>query len=761
MRFRGKSIRRKIGALVLVPLLSLVSVWAFASAITVPGAREVFAETSASDALSDPARQVLQAVQRERRQTLVRLGDPRLTDEHSGTRDSHRRTDEAVELIRDRADGSRGGLDEEARDQLDAFLGALDGLEQLRDQVRTGTLTTVTALDAYSDLADPGFRLLAVLEPVPEPGLDRHARAVNGLALAREQLSQEDAMVAGALAAGRLSREETERLTALIEARDRAYDGLLPELPQTDRRAHESFWESGPGRILSDLETVLLSDTSTSITSLLTRQWNEAGSQALDRLAALDAEALERYRAERGPGDRSVIVRAVLIAGLGLAAVCVSVVIAWRNGRGLARDLRTLSQEAKEAAEVRVPGVMLRLAAGEPVDVDTEAPLLEYPPDEVGQVGRALNSLQREAVRAAVERSETRRGVSEVFVNLARRNQVLLHRQINLLELLEQRADKDEDLADLQRLNHLTTRMRRHAEGLVILSGAAPARQWRKPELLMDVVRAAVDEVEDFERIEIRRLPPLAVAGGAVADLIHLVAELLENATVFSPPHTAVQVSGERVPHGFTLEIHDRGLGMTADALRDINERLAGTPEFQLSDTDRIGLFVVSRLAERHGIRVSLRESPYRGTTAVAVIPGDLLSDAPQKPAERPLAQTPSRPALPNRRGDGPVELEAPVATADRAPDAAGHAAAREPAPPAGAPPLPQRRRAPVLVADHGRTVGRAPAPDDPPPAEPAPEPAPAAPGTTGSGLPRRLRQPSPAPGVPRAAGPAGAVGGG
>ena len=238
-----------------------------------------------------------------------------------------------------------------------------------------------------------------------------------------------------------------------------------------------------------------------------------------------------------------------------------SVFVSVRIGRGLIRDLSQLRKEAHEVSGVRLPSVMRRLAAGEQVDVETEAPRLEYGKDEIGQVGQALNTLQCAAVEAAVQQADLRRGVSEVFVNLARRNQVLLHRQLTLLDTMERRTEDTDELADLFRLDHLTTRMRRHAEGLVILSGAAPSRQWRKPVQLMDVVRAAVAEVEDYERIEVCRLPRVGVGGPAVADLTHLVAELLENATVFSPPHTAVQVHGERVANGFTLEIHDRGLG--------------------------------------------------------------------------------------------------------------------------------------------------------------------------------------------------------
>ena len=336
-----------------------------------------------------------------------------------------------------------------------------------------------------------------------------------------------------------------------------------------------------------------------------------------------------RFQDRAEPAGYRVLIQAGVAGVLGFVALLVSVFVSVRVGRELVRDLSRLRKDAHEVSGVRLPSVMRRLAAGEQVDVETEAPHLSYERDEIGQVGQALNTLQRAAVEAAVKQADMRRGVSEVFVNLARRNQVLLHRQLTLLDTMERRTENSDELADLFRLDHLTTRMRRHAEGLVILSGAAPSRQWRKPIQLMDVVRAAVAEVEDYERVEVRRLPRIGVGGPAVADLTHLIAELLENATVFSPPHTAVQVHGERVANGFTLEIHDRGLGMAPEVLLDANLRLAETPDFELSDTDRLGLFVVSRLAQRQNVRVSLQISPYGGTTAVVFIPAQLLTDAP------------------------------------------------------------------------------------------------------------------------------------
>ncbi len=190
---------------------------------------------------------------------------------------------------------------------------------------------------------------------------------------------------------------------------------------------------------------------------------------------------------------------------------------------------------------------------------------------------------------------------------------------------MERRTDDPAALADLFQLDHLTTRMRRHAESLIILSGAIPARGWRDPVPVVDVLRAAVAEVEDYVRVEVITESSHAVVGKAVNDVIHLLAELIENATAFSPPTTRVVIRADEVGSGFAAEIEDRGLGLTADELADINERLASPPEFDLSNSDQLGMFVVGRLAAKHGIRVSLVRSPYGGTTAIVLVPHDIM----------------------------------------------------------------------------------------------------------------------------------------
>jgi signal transduction histidine kinase len=331
----------------------------------------------------------------------------------------------------------------------------------------------------------------------------------------------------------------------------------------------------------------------------------------------------------------------VATAAVGLLAIVVSLLISVRIGRGLVGELVGLRNSALDLAGRRLPAAIGRLRAGQEIDVAAEAPLPAGRPgeDEVAQVAEALAVVQRAAIEAAVERAEVVSSVAGVFLNLARRSQALVHRQLTLLESMERRVDDPGDLEDLFRLDHLATRMRRHAEGLIILSGSAPGRGWRRPVPLMDVVRAAASEVEDFARVDVRRMPPVRVVGEAVADLTHLVAELVENATGFSPPYSRVLVRGTQESSDCVIEVEDRGLGMGGPALIDANRRIAEAQPGDLFDSDRLGLYVVSRLARRHGISVALRTSAQGGTIAVVVLPETALAsmetdEIPESPAE-------------------------------------------------------------------------------------------------------------------------------
>jgi signal transduction histidine kinase len=344
----------------------------------------------------------------------------------------------------------------------------------------------------------------------------------------------------------------------------------------------------------------------------------------------------------------TVLIEVVLAATIGLLAVLVAGLLLGRFARQITRDVASLEASARSFADQQLPGIIDRLHHGDAVD-----PLsaVQAPPRtriaELSRVAAALDGVQRTAVISAAAEISVRRGISRVFVSLARRNQSLLQRQLRLIDDLEAKAADPGALADLFPLDHLTTRMRRHAEGLIILSGAVPGRAWSNPVPLIDVIRGAVAEVEDYQRVHVAAGTEGMMAGSAVADMIHLLAELIENATLFSPSGTKVEVRTERVGNGFTFEIEDRGLGIKPDNLDEINERLSNPTDFDMADADQLGLFVVSKLAARHGVRVILRPSPYAGTTAIVLIPENLVAQEAEKLAA--VAALPGRAAAAQR----------------------------------------------------------------------------------------------------------------
>ena len=331
----------------------------------------------------------------------------------------------------------------------------------------------------------------------------------------------------------------------------------------------------------------------------------------------------------------TVLTRIALADAVGLAAILISAAGMGWFARRLSRDVSSLETSARRFADQQFPQLVERLRRGEEVDVESElSPSARVKITELARAAAALASVQRTALTAAVTETNLRGGISQVFVSLARRSQSLLQRQLRLLDDLERKAVDPGALADLFPLDHLTTRMRRHAEGLIILSGALPGRAWSSPVPVIDVIRGAVAEVEDYKRITVVTTSEDTVAGSAVADMIHLLAELIENAALFSPSGTRVEVKAERVGNGFAFEVEDRGLGIKPGELDVINLRLSSPADFDLANADQLGLFVVGKLAARHGVRVFLRPSPYGGTTAIVLLPSSMITPEAEAPAE-------------------------------------------------------------------------------------------------------------------------------
>ncbi|HUY44755.1 MAG TPA: ATP-binding protein [Streptosporangiaceae bacterium] len=347
-------------------------------------------------------------------------------------------------------------------------------------------------------------------------------------------------------------------------------------------------------------------------------------------------------RSAGSTGHQEATELALLVAA-GLVVILASLVLMGSFARQVARDAAELAAAARYLADEQLPQVLEQLRTGDQAlaRVGGSLPPGHSKSAEIAEAVAAVASLQQTAITAAAGEASLRDGLRQVFVSMARRNQSLLQRQLRLIDALEQKAADPAALADLFSLDHLTTRMRRHAESLAILSGAAPGRSWSEPVAVIDVLRRAMAEVEDYRRVTVLTRAEDAVVAPAAADMIHLLAELMENATMFSQSGTRVEVRAERVANGFAIEIDDRGLGIEPGQLSELNQQLARPPDFDLANADRLGLFVGAKLAARHGVRVSLRPSPYGGTTAIVLMPNSLLA---------PVARTAADPLPGGRR---------------------------------------------------------------------------------------------------------------
>jgi signal transduction histidine kinase len=326
-----------------------------------------------------------------------------------------------------------------------------------------------------------------------------------------------------------------------------------------------------------------------------------------------------------------VLVKALLGSALALVAVLAVALLSWRITRSLIGRMSGLRAATLELAEERLPELITRLRTqGKRAELD-DLPELDYGTDELGKVADAFNSAQRTAVSVALEQAALREGARLVFHNMSRRIQLLVHRQLTVIDSMERKEQDPQLLSDLYRVDHLATRMRRNAESLTVLSGATPRRRWKQAVPLADLLRSAVSEIEGYTRVVVEPLPPIALLGPAVGDTIHLMAELIENGVTFSPPHTEVRVRALPVAQGYAVEVEDRGLGLTADEYTAANELLHHPKDFSfttLGEDPRLGLFTVGHLAQRHGITASLQASSYGGSLAVVVLPHALTESA-------------------------------------------------------------------------------------------------------------------------------------
>jgi signal transduction histidine kinase len=357
--------------------------------------------------------------------------------------------------------------------------------------------------------------------------------------------------------------------------------------------------------------------------------WFSTQSQQISDIQAVidgtsgQQSVVSKIQAEAGTLVTGAYQQALLISVLVVALIIIVIMITVIVARSMIRPLRKLRADALEIAGTKLPEMVRRLSESDGGDEGVEIePIGVTSSDEIGEVARAFDQVHREAVRLAADEALLRGNLNAMFVNLSRRSQSLIERQLSLIDNLEQTEQDPDRLSSLFRLDHLATRMRRNSENLLVLAGHETARRWSQPVPLVDVLRAAVSEIEQFERVVLNVQPGIQVVGQAVNDIVHLVAEIVENATTFSPEDTQVHVTGQPLTSGgVLLDITDNGVGISEQEMAHANWRLDNPPVVDVAVSRRMGLFVVGRLANRHGVRVRLRHAQSGGLTALIWLP--------------------------------------------------------------------------------------------------------------------------------------------
>lgn len=526
-------------------------------------------------------------------------------------------------------------------DQLYSVLGSVGSLEYYRGQVDHPTdITAEQALDQYTSIIDDQIHAFQQLSQVDDGDLTSQAGPLVALEHAAELTSQEDVELTLAWPSGHLGEKDWEEFVQLVNTRRwLVEDQIVPALSGSAKTQTEQILTSRDWQTLLSVEDQVLAARPSGGTGQVAlpnagKRWTAAMTRVSVRYSALIRQQTSGLLTRSADKAHEQLLTAASLSAVGLIALLICLIMSWRITGSLSRRLRGLRMATLGLAQERLPDVVARLERGEKVDVDRAAPELDYGPDELGQVAKAFNTAQRTAVETAVELADTRRGFQKVILGIARQSQNLVNLQLSRLDTLERQHQDPDVLAGLYELDSTASQLRRYEENLVIISGGQPRRSWTEPVALIDILRSAVGEVAEYQRVEVHTEEEVCLAPPAVADVIHLLAELIENATLYSPAPSPVGVRAGLVAKGLAVEVEDRGLGMSEEEYASFNTHLAEAPKFDvvaLADDLRLGMFVIARLANRHGIQVTLRSSPYGGTTAIVLIPHEIV--VPDEPA--------------------------------------------------------------------------------------------------------------------------------
>jgi signal transduction histidine kinase len=526
---------------------------------------------------------------------------------------------------------------------------ALGSLGPLRASVATGFEPVEVVVTEYGDVIDPLIELDAALtRQLDDVAVSNDAAAAHALVSGREQVSRQHAIVSAALYANRFGPGQIDDLRTAAVRLSTAQDAVRGALtPEDSANATRTGGEAELSRQRL-LQLVLNRGRAAGWLNTSPQEWDQRTAAVVDDISTLEkglrlridqtAQTLLR-QVRNAAGINSVILFFALALGV-LVGILVT--------RALLRPLGVLKRTALDIADRRLPEAMARIRDGEAPEAEIE-PVAVGTREEIGQVARAFDEVHSQAVRLASEQAQLRANVNDIFVNLSRRTQGLVDRQLKLIDRLESGEQDPQQLDNLFQLDHLATRMRRNSDNLLVLAGTDAAGRSGRPVRLVDVLRAAVSEVEQYQRLVLQQPPAIMVLGRSASDLVHLLAELLDNATHFSPPESHVMVSSDLAADGsVAIEVADRGVGMTEEQLAQVNERLATPPVVDASVSRRMGLFVVGRLASRHGIEVRLRRGEGGvGVWASVIMPPQLVRVASDRVASDTVEPRPAAVAEP------------------------------------------------------------------------------------------------------------------
>ncbi|MGP3966119.1 sensor histidine kinase [Streptomyces sp. 6N223] len=626
-----RTLRFSLALPVLIAALALTALWAYAGSGLVKDGLRLRDDADLAESVASPAHDLLTLLQDERRLTAAWQADP--TDEARAALDDARSdTDVAAETLR----RSRAGFDSDrasVREHSASLIDALDELSEQREAVDDHAVTAVETFRAYTDAATESLGLFgAAIRLEDGERLARDSAAAVSLVEIGEMVSRQRALVAGVSPGGDVDAAVREEFTRALALQLQARTMVAPEdLPEPEAEGYERLIGSPHFAQLVTPEdpdgtgTAELPDPPT--------DWQAAAETVGEELRRLSTDAIDGVADEGSSQSGRLLLTAVLGTLAALAALAGAIVLARRLTRSLIGRVSRLRRTTEELTDSALPQLAERLGREQQSDA-AASPGLEgdYGADEIGRLAAAMRHQWQEVVETINRQARGREGSETVFLGLARRTQVLINRMIPMLDKLERQHQDSRLLKDIFAVDHLATRVRRHTENLLILGGALPARRWGKPVPIYEVMRSAISETEDYSRVEALPAPPVSLTGRAVADVVHLLAELIENGTSFSPPETKVTVSAEVVARGrVALEVVDRGLGMSEDEYDRVNRLLADPPKLDvmtLGEAPRLGLFVVARLAKRHGLEIALRKSPYGGTLAVVLLPSELLEES-------------------------------------------------------------------------------------------------------------------------------------